>query len=209
MVRERAVKYVLDTYYPNFNKLTIHQSSPAGSLHELLRNVPGYSYSHFYNGIENGSFFKGVQCANLEKLPFPENSYDIFLTMDVFEHLFNPEIAIKEIYRVLKPGGVYIMTVPIENLDGTTEKACTLDFENKIVHIPTIRSKIKNVKIEYHGNPVDNKGSVVTHYYGYDIINMIETETKFKCRNYFKEKAEDINKLGILGIFKDVFVCEK
>lgn len=209
LVRERAVKYVLDTYYNNFKNKKIHQSSPCGPLHNLFLTFPEYSYSHYIKSVENGSYLNGIQCVNLEKIPFPDNTYDIFLTMDVFEHLFNPEIAIKEIYRVLKPGGVYIMTVPIENLESKTEKACFLDSENKVVHIPTNRSSIKQVELEYHGNPIDNSGSVVTYYYGYDIINMIESETNFKCKNFFKRKEDNINELGILGTFKDVFVCKK
>jgi SAM-dependent methyltransferase len=208
LVRERAVKYTLDRIFSELSSKKIHQSSPAGSLHSFLLKQPHYSYSYFFNDIKNGEYNKdNILCANLEILPFEDNTFDIFLTMDVFEHLFNPIIAIKEINRVVKPGGYYIMTVPIENFDKPTEKTCYKDLDNNIIHIPTKQSAFKNVTIEYHGNPIDTKGSIVTYYYGYDIVDMIHNNTNFNCEIYFKDN--DINKFGIIGVYKDVFICRK
>lgn len=44
--------------------------------------------------------------------PFTDNSFDSVLTNQVFEHVFNPAEFITEIYRVLKPGGQLLLTVP-------------------------------------------------------------------------------------------------
>ena len=41
-----------------------------------------------------------------------DNSYDVILSIDVFEHIMNPWKAASEIYRILKPKGmVYTLTV--------------------------------------------------------------------------------------------------
>jgi SAM-dependent methyltransferase len=45
-------------------------------------------------------------------IPFPDNSFDSILCSEVFEHLFNLEHTLKELNRVLKPGGYILITCP-------------------------------------------------------------------------------------------------
>jgi SAM-dependent methyltransferase len=40
-----------------------------------------------------------------EKIPMPDHTYDLVFSNSVLEHLRDPELAISEIFRVLKPGG--------------------------------------------------------------------------------------------------------
>lgn len=47
-----------------------------------------------------------------DQLPCPDNSFDLVTALDVLEHLDDDKKAVKEIYRVLKPGGVCVVTVP-------------------------------------------------------------------------------------------------
>ena len=50
--------------------------------------------------------------ANGIALPFRDNSFDACLSLDVLEHIQDDTSALKEIRRVLKPGGVLLLTVP-------------------------------------------------------------------------------------------------
>lgn len=51
--------------------------------------------------------------ADLEKqLPLAANSADTVTMLAVLEHLPHPERSVKEAYRILKPGGVFLVTVP-------------------------------------------------------------------------------------------------
>ncbi len=45
-------------------------------------------------------------------IPFDDNTFDSILSNQVFEHVFNPNDFLKEINRVTKTGGVFLMTVP-------------------------------------------------------------------------------------------------
>lgn len=50
-----------------------------------------------------------ARCA-AESLPFADASIDVVAFSEVIEHLMQPELAVWEIARVLKPGGVLVMT---------------------------------------------------------------------------------------------------
>jgi 2-polyprenyl-3-methyl-5-hydroxy-6-metoxy-1,4-benzoquinol methylase len=58
--------------------------------------------------FENVSFRTG----SAETLEFSDNSTDIVLCSDVVEHLSYPEKCFTDIFRILKPGGVAIITTP-------------------------------------------------------------------------------------------------
>jgi SAM-dependent methyltransferase len=45
-------------------------------------------------------------------IPLPDSSIDCAIATEVFEHCPEPEIVMKEIQRVLKPGGILFFTVP-------------------------------------------------------------------------------------------------
>jgi SAM-dependent methyltransferase len=45
-----------------------------------------------------------------EHLPFADGSVDVVVMSEVIEHLLRPELAVWEVSRVLRPGGVFLMT---------------------------------------------------------------------------------------------------
>lgn len=47
-----------------------------------------------------------------ETMSFEADSFDCAFGTEVLEHCPDPELVLKEVYRVLKPGGVFFFTVP-------------------------------------------------------------------------------------------------
>ncbi len=47
-----------------------------------------------------------------KSLPFPDEKFDSLFSSETFEHIFNLEQMVPELYRVLKPGGQFLLTVP-------------------------------------------------------------------------------------------------
>lgn len=48
--------------------------------------------------------------ANLERLPFPDGEFDLVLSTQVIEHVLDPPLAAVELARVLRPGGVLVIS---------------------------------------------------------------------------------------------------
>jgi SAM-dependent methyltransferase len=52
-----------------------------------------------------------LTCSMLE-MPFPDDSFDLAVSLDVIEHLDDDLAALRELRRVIAPGGALLVTVP-------------------------------------------------------------------------------------------------
>lgn len=53
--------------------------------------------------------------ADILNLPFPEASFDKIIASEVLEHVGDDVLALKELHRVLKKGGILVLSVPHKN----------------------------------------------------------------------------------------------
>ena len=196
--RQRAIMLIIEKYYPNWKKLDIHESSPGDcSISNKLKNeCKGYIGSQYYPQKEFGKIINGYRNENLENQTFEDNVFDIIITQDVFEHIYNPAKAFFEICRTLKNGGAHIFSVPIINKFKDSEIWATMDNKgNPIFHKTE----------EWHGNPVDLKGAPVTMHWGYDIINYIKQHSGLKT---IIEYIYDLN-FGIWAEYIEILISKK
>jgi SAM-dependent methyltransferase len=198
--RERALMAVIDMYFSNYQELAIHESSPShrGVSFKLKKKCRNYTESHYFPDIVPGEIHvkTNYQCQNLEQLTFGDESFDLFITQDVLEHVFRPEKVFQEIARVLRPGGAHIFTVPIINKGKKSECWASLDDNEKIIF---------HGDPEYHGNPIDNKGSLVTMHWGYDIAEYIQHVASTPTTIVMINNLD----LGIRAEFIEVLVSRK
>jgi SAM-dependent methyltransferase len=73
--------------------------------------------------------------ADICNLPFEDNTYDIILCNHVLEHIPDDTKAMKELYRVLKPGGMGVFQIPQDIKRATT-------FTDDSITDPKERAKI-------------------------------------------------------------------
>lgn len=52
---------------------------------------------------------------DIKKTPFKPGFFDLILAMEIFEHIPDGNLVIDEVWRILKPHGVFLVTVPSEN----------------------------------------------------------------------------------------------
>lgn len=198
--RERALMQTIKTYYSNYHELEIHESSPGGrgASIKLKKECHSYSTSHYYNDLPLGQYhpIHGHRCEDLENLTFADEEFDLFITQDVMEHIFDPEKAFNEIARVLKPAGAHIFTVPLINKNNKSERWASRSDDGELIfhHEP-----------EYHGNPIDTEGSLVTMHWGYDIAEFIMLSSGMHSTIIM---IDNLN-LGIRAEYIEVIVSRK
>lgn len=195
--RQRALINTLNVFFPNYPKLIIHESSPCGASSDFIKKeCQGYTSSQYFLDVDTGSYKKGIRCENLEKLNFEDDSFDLFITQDVFEHIINPDKAFKEIQRVLKPGGAHVFTVAMfKNLKKTRPRV--VEFNGRLKHL---------LEAQYHANPIDPAGgALVTYDYGIDLPDYIYEQSGMYTTIFLNR---DI-KLGLDGEFLEVFISKK
>lgn len=89
-------------------------------LGEVLADIPeGYKLFGFDFANSNVEFTKrrlgaraDVKQGSIYEIPFPDASMDAVLCLEVLEHIEDDERGVRDITRVLKPGGVLIVAVP-------------------------------------------------------------------------------------------------
>ena len=148
--RQRALAHVLSKWIPDWIDRSIHESSP--SVQFLARRCRDYTVSQYFPDVPPGIVVDGVRCENLEMLTFADNQFDRFITQDVMEHVFDPPAAFGEIMRVVKPGGIHLVTVPISPYRADSE-CCATKNGDTMCYLK---------EPNYHGNPIFEQGILVT-----------------------------------------------
>jgi SAM-dependent methyltransferase len=54
-------------------------------------------------------------CGPIEDMPYQDAIFDIVNVTDVLEHVYDFNVCMAEIFRVLKPGGIFLIRVPVES----------------------------------------------------------------------------------------------
>ncbi|MFZ2900367.1 MAG: class I SAM-dependent methyltransferase [Saprospiraceae bacterium] len=195
--RQRAIILAIERFFPKWRELAIHESSPGGVSSDFIeRNCSGYSGSHFYQDVPRGTYKGKFRSEDLSNLTFDDNTFDLIITQDVFEHVLEPEKAFKEIARVLKPGGAHIFTMPWYLKLLQSRIRASLNEQGEIVHLEPP---------QYHGNPIDNSGSLVTVDWGLDFIDFIYKSSGMTTTTYLHNDP----KFGLEAEFLEVFISRK
>ena len=55
-----------------------------------------------------------LSIGDVRSLPYPDETFDVVIAVEVLEHIPNPETGLSEALRVLKPGGYTITALPVQ-----------------------------------------------------------------------------------------------
>ncbi|MDO8841486.1 methyltransferase domain-containing protein, partial [Methanocalculus sp.] len=155
----------LEEALPQLCNLKIYETQAAGPIHDRLSTLPGYIASEFLDDLEHGRVkSNGVHCEDLQNLSFSDELFDLVITQDVLEHVQDPERALQEIQRVLKPGGYHIFTIPYHE-GRKTQKRISAGDGVELPLLPRV----------YHGDPLREEGALVYTDFGEDITEIVDS----------------------------------
>jgi SAM-dependent methyltransferase len=196
--RERALMHVVAAFYPHWRDLRIHEMAPIGrGASEKLREAAGYEASQYFPSLPPGERTPpGWINQNAENLTYADDTFDLVVTQDVFEHILDIDAAFREIGRTLRPGGAHVFTTPLVNKARPTECRASRAPDGSIRH---------HAEPEYHGNPVDPDGSLVTWHFGFDLAARITERAGMPTVIFSYDRLD----LGIRAAFIEVLVSLK
>ena len=163
----------------SFRGLAIYEPGIVGPFRRKLAKVRGYVNSYYWPDVALGDERDGVRCEDLRRLTFADASIDLVISSDIFEHVRGPMEGFAEIFRVLRPGGFHIFTVPMKwPLPRITQPRVDWSGAEDVFLLPA----------RYHGSPRDPQGSLVYNDFGMDLPERLrelgfETATHHGYRN--------------------------
>ncbi|MBL8022459.1 MAG: class I SAM-dependent methyltransferase [Leptospirales bacterium] len=102
-----------------------------------------------------------LMVGNAEKLPFKDKSFDAIVSTDAFEHIPDDNAAMREAFRVLRPGGPIVVyspstigilsNTPLAELYHDSEKSYLLDQRYYTIQTLTELAEKAGFKVEYTG----------------------------------------------------------
>jgi len=170
--RIRALFDYINRNYSNAKNVYISEEI-TGAFDIYKRKYPNIIGSEYYGTdfrpgelLYNEKLKRNIRHEDLTNLSFGENKFDLIISQDVFEHIPNYKLAFREIYRVLKPNGALVFTIPFfpNNID-TVVRATFNKSNGSITHL---------LPPEIHGNPLSEEGSLCFQNFGWDLLSTLK-----------------------------------
>lgn len=195
--RNRAVAFalscVLDENQPVFRwqyrtSARMLESSARGALAMYFRRKFDY-YGTEFDPERIAAGDQPRDYADFQKLHYDDDTFDFVVASDVFEHIRRDAEAMREVQRVLKPGGYLVLTVPYDHKRAHTIQRVDTTGSDDVHVLPP----------QYHGG---GGHTLAYREYGRDVADLMRTAELFVER-----VAVDQPELGITP--QTVFVARK
>ena len=162
--RMRATFHLFDLEmeaYPDTSIYITEQVTPIFKyFSERYQNITGSEY--LGTKIQFGEVDRnGIRNETLCNLKFTDESFEIIVSLDVLEHIPDFPSALRECFRVLKPGGRMLLSVPF--VAGSKDNI--------------IRARLKDGEVEhvlppeYHGDPLSQAGVLCYTHFGWELLD--------------------------------------
>jgi len=154
-------------------------STYGATLSFLKKHVDHVIESEYFDGKQSGEIVGGILNQDVQKTSFPDSSLDLITSNQVFEHVPDDIKGYAECFRVLRPGGALLFTVPLYGIPATEKLAEIRDGELIFFKKP-----------EYHDSRTTGPESVLTFWH-----------------HSLNDIAERVSSVGFDVAVEDVFIA--
>lgn len=154
----------LRSVVPDLAERDVCELSAQGPLVEFLRrHARSLALSEYFADAPTGSWRGAVRCEDVQRLTYADASFDLVTHSEVLEHVPDDARAMRELRRVLRPGGIMLFTVPLHGGEWTVQRAR--------LHAGTIEHLCAPV---YHADPLRrDTGILAFRDYGRDLLDQL------------------------------------
>jgi len=158
-----SIGWALRDVVPRLGECDACELSARGPLVDYLRRTAkSVATSEYFQGVASGTYRDGVRCEDVQSLSYADSSFDLVTHTEVLEHVPDDARALKELHRVLRPGGTMLFSVPMYDGYATVERA-----------------RLRGGSIEHllepvnHLDPQRKEGILAFRDYGHDILDRL------------------------------------
>jgi hypothetical protein len=156
---------------PWFRAHFVYYVGQRGPTRSRLQQLPHYLESRYVADAQLGQVVgrfrlrrwrrdNRATVQDLQQLTFPDQSFDLVVSSHVMEHVPDPWLALREVRRVLRPGGRYVFSIPFRGPELTeTVVRTVIEPNGGVRHL---------VDPEYHQAP--DGPALVFHDFGSDLV---------------------------------------
>lgn len=160
---QMAIGWAIRETVGDLGALDVAELSARGPLAAWLRRVArSAATSEYFADAPPGSCRDGIRCEDVQRLTYADASFDLVTHTEVLEHVPDDARALAELFRVLRPGGLMLFTVPLHGGERTVERARLRDGIVEHVLQPV-----------HHTDPLRPEGILAFRDYGLDVLDRL------------------------------------
>lgn len=170
--RQRAAAAVLLAELKQQPRAKVYATEQASPFYVALRRrlprLRGSEYLHSWRRrfqksrwLWRQGVYAWVRHGDMTALRAANASLDAIISLDVLEHVPDHRAALRECARVLKPGGVLVLTVPFHDREAASYQIARVREDGSIEHVG---------EPEYHGDPLSG-GVLCFHRFGWSLLD--------------------------------------
>jgi SAM-dependent methyltransferase len=165
--RTRAALLALYELIPHsqLKKAQLYLTEQTTPLFRYFRHNYAHVIGSEYLGPEHrpGSLVGGIRHEDLTRLSFRDQSLDVVVNLEILEHLPEYRPALSEMARVLRPGGLAIITTPMNPLREEHHVRAELGPDGALKH---------HFPPQYHYDPVKPEAGILCYrHFGWKLLN--------------------------------------